>query len=103
MASYARDSGNAEANRYLLPLLDATLHLGRLSLARDKLVSSGRPELADEVERELQLIRAQAQTVDGLPLLGVTRTAESGADDFAAMMGLESQSSAQQGRHCRGP
>ena len=28
---------------------------GRLSLARDKLVSSGRAELADEVERELVL------------------------------------------------
>ncbi|MFJ4345755.1 methyl-accepting chemotaxis protein [Pseudomonas sp. NPDC089401] len=96
LTAYARDSGNSEANRYLLPLFDATLHLGRLSLARDKLVSSGRAELADEVERELQLIRAQAQAIDGLPLLGVTRTAESGADDFAAMMGLQSQASEQQ-------
>ncbi len=96
LAGYARDSGSADANRYLLPVLDATVHLGRLSLARDKLVSSGRPELADEVERELQLIRTQAQAIDSLPLLGVTRAAESVADDFAAMMGLETQASAQQ-------
>ncbi|AXO86935.1 methyl-accepting chemotaxis protein [Pseudomonas parafulva] len=96
LASYARDSGSAEAPRYLTPLLDASLHLGRLALARDKLVSSGRAELADEVERELQQIRAQAQLIDALPLLGVTRAAESGADDFAAMMGLQSQANERQ-------
>ncbi|WP_439129889.1 methyl-accepting chemotaxis protein [Pseudomonas putida] len=96
LAGYARDSASSEASRYLLPLLDASVHLGRLSLARDKLVSSGRAELADEVERELQLIRAQAQVIDNLPLLGVTRAAESNADDFAAMMGLETQAAGQQ-------
>ncbi|WP_457378767.1 methyl-accepting chemotaxis protein [Pseudomonas sp. TE6288] len=96
LAGYARDSGKADASRYLTPLLEASLHLGRLSLARDKLVSSGRAELADEVDRELQQIAAQAQAIDGLPLLGVTRAAESNADDFAAMMGLESQASAEQ-------
>jgi len=96
LSAYARDSGSSEANRYLAPLLDASVHLGRLSLARDKLVGSGRAELADEVERELQLIRNQAQIIDGLPLLGVTRAAESSADDFAAMMGLESQANGQQ-------
>ncbi|WP_411830305.1 methyl-accepting chemotaxis protein [Pseudomonas mosselii] len=96
LASYARDSASSEAGRYLTPLLEASVHLGRLSLARDKLVSSGRAELAAEVERELQLITAQAQAIDDLPLLGVTRAAESNADDFAAMMGLESQASSQQ-------
>ena len=96
LAAYARDSGSPEASRYLAPLLDASVHLGRLSLARGKLVSSGRAELADEVERELQLIGAQAQVIDGLPLLGVTRAAESNADDFAALMGLESQAGEQQ-------
>ncbi|MCO7516103.1 methyl-accepting chemotaxis protein [Pseudomonas guariconensis] len=95
LATYARDSANPEAERYLVPLFDASLHLGRLSLARDKLVSSGRAELADEVERELQAIRAQAQVIDSLPLLGVTRAAESNADDFAALMGLETQASDQ--------
>ncbi|MCI0914251.1 methyl-accepting chemotaxis protein [Pseudomonas putida] len=96
LANYARDSASSEASRYLLPLFDASVHLGRLSLARDKLVSSGRAELADEVERELQLIRAQAQVIDNLPLLGVTRAAESNADDFAAMMGLETQTAGEQ-------
>lgn len=96
LAAYARDSASSDAARYLLPVLDASVHLGRLSLARDKLVSSGRAELAEEVERELQLIRSQASVIEGLPLLGVTRSAESGSDDFAAMMGLQSQASEQQ-------
>ncbi|MBJ9974722.1 methyl-accepting chemotaxis protein [Pseudomonas sp. S75] len=91
LASYARDSGSTDAPRYLAPLLEASLHLGRMASARDKLISSGRAELADEVERELQQIRTQAQQIDALPLLGVTRAAESSADDFAAMMGLQSQ------------
>ena len=95
LAAYARDSASPDAGRYLTPLLDASVHLGRLSLARDKLVISGRAELADEVERELQLIRAQAQAIDSLPLLGVTRAAESNADDFAALMGLQAQASEQ--------
>ncbi|MCV9919978.1 methyl-accepting chemotaxis protein [Pseudomonas sp. BT-42-2] len=96
LASYARDSGSSDAPRYLAPVLDAAVHLGRLSLARDKLVSSGRAELADEVERELQLIRTQAEAIDALPLLGVTRAAESNADDFAALMGLQTRASEQQ-------
>lgn len=90
LARYAHDSGHPEAARYQPALLEASLHLGRLSLARDKLVSSGRSELADEVERELQLIVTQAKALDALPLLGVTAAVESGADDFAAMMGLQS-------------
>ncbi|MFK8331172.1 methyl-accepting chemotaxis protein [Pseudomonas sp. BJa5] len=91
LASYAKDSGNDAAGRYTPVLFKAALHLSRLSLARDKLVSSGRSELADEVQRELQLIIAQAQALDELPLLGVTHSSQSGADDFAALMGLESQ------------
>ncbi|MFK0086333.1 methyl-accepting chemotaxis protein [Pseudomonas sp. NPDC090755] len=91
LASYAKDSGGDATERYSPVLFKAALHLSRLSLARDKLVSSGRSELADEVQRELQLILAQAQALDELPLLGVTRSSESSADDFAALMGLESQ------------
>lgn len=79
------------AAAYLPPLFTASQHLGRLSLAREKLVSSGRSELAADVERELASIRAQAQQLDNLPLLGVTASSESGSDDFAALMGLESQ------------
>lgn len=74
---------------WLTPLLNASQHLGKLSLARDKLVSSGRSELAADVEREVSNIRAQAQLIDTLPLLGVTSGTESNTDDFAAMMGLE--------------
>lgn len=95
LAGYAQGSTSEQAQRYLAPLLDAAVHLGRLSLARDKLVSSGRAELAEEVERELQQVRVQAEQIAALPLLGVTRAAESGADDFAALMGLQSQASEQ--------
>lgn len=64
------------APAYLPPLFAASQHLGRLSLARDKLVSSGRSELAADVERELQSIRTQAESLDSLPLLGVTASNE---------------------------
>ncbi|MNI02032.1 Methyl-accepting chemotaxis protein CtpL [compost metagenome] len=84
LSQYAK--GNAA---YLTPLLAASQHLGRLSLARDKLVSSGRSELAADVEREVSNIRTQAEQIDALPLLGVTASNESNTDDFAAMMGLE--------------
>ena len=84
LSQYA--SGNVA---YLTPLLAASRHLGKLSLARDKLVSSGRSELAADVEREVSNIRLQAERLDALPLLGVTASNESSTDDFAAMMGLE--------------
>ena len=84
LSQYA--SRNAD---YLTPLLAASQHLGKLSLARDKLVGSGRSELAAEVEREVGNIRAQATTLEALPLLGIAASSESNTDDFAAMMGLE--------------
>jgi len=84
LSQYA--SGHAA---YLTPLLGASQHLGKLSLARDKLVSSGRSELAGDVEREVANIRTQAAQLDALPLLGVTASSESNTDDFAAMMGLQ--------------
>ncbi|MDF9776595.1 methyl-accepting chemotaxis protein [Pseudomonas baetica] len=86
LSQYA--SGNAS---YLTPLLIASQHLGKLSLARDKLVSSGRSELAADVEREVANIRTQAEKLDALPLLGVTTSSESNTDDFASMMGLENK------------
>ncbi|MGE8152411.1 methyl-accepting chemotaxis protein [Pseudomonas vancouverensis] len=89
LSQYA--GGNAA---YLTPLLAASQHLGKLSLARDKLVSSGRSELAADVEREVASIRAQAEIIDALPLLGVTTSSESNTDDFASMMGLENQEKA---------
>jgi methyl-accepting chemotaxis protein len=79
-------SGNAA---YMTPLLAASQHVSKLSLARDKLVSSGRSELAADVEREVASIRTQAELLGALPLLGVASSNESGSDDFTAMMGLE--------------
>lgn len=93
LANYAGASQPAAAG-YQAPLLGATLHLARLSLARDKLVSSGRSELAGDVQRELQAMQAQAAVIDALPLLGVAATGESATDDFASMMGLESTAAA---------
>ncbi|MDI3356120.1 methyl-accepting chemotaxis protein [Pseudomonas sp. UYIF39] len=94
-ASLDQLSQYASANAaYLTPLLAASQHLGKLSLARDKLVSSGRSELAADVEREVSSIRTQAELLDTLPLLGVTSTSESNTDDFSAMMGLENNDKA---------
>jgi methyl-accepting chemotaxis protein len=89
LSQYALGVNSPEAARYLAPLLAASQHLGKLSLARDKLVSSGRAELADDVEREVGNIRSQADVLGQLPLLGVKASAESTADDFSALMGLE--------------
>ena len=89
LSQYAIGVKSSEAARYLPPLLAASQHLGKLSLARDKLVSSGRAELAGDVEREVGNIRGQADLLEQLPLLGVKASAESSADDFSALMGLE--------------
>ncbi|MBI6564161.1 methyl-accepting chemotaxis protein [Pseudomonas synxantha] len=89
LSQYASGVNSADAARYLPALLAASQHLGKLSLARDKLVSSGRAELADEVEREIVNMRTQAELLGQLPLLGVKVSAESNTDDFSALMGLE--------------
>ncbi|PSL94163.1 chemotaxis protein [Pseudomonas sp. R9.37] len=95
LSQYATGVTSPDAARYLPPLLAASQHLGKLSLARDKVVSSGRAELADEVEREVASIRTQADLLAQLPLLGVKASAESSADDFSAMLGLESSEKAE--------
>jgi len=89
LSQYAIQAKTPEAAAYLPLLLTASSHLAKLSLARDKLVSSGRSELAADVERELASIRGQAEQLEALPLLGVTASSESSTDDFSAMMGLE--------------
>ncbi|KAA6178692.1 methyl-accepting chemotaxis protein, partial [Pseudomonas veronii] len=89
LSRYAIGVNTPDAARYLPPLLAAAQHLGKLSLARDKLVSSGRAELADDVEREVGNIRSQADLLEQLPLLGVKASTESNTDDFSALMGLE--------------
>ncbi|PMY62740.1 MULTISPECIES: methyl-accepting chemotaxis protein [Pseudomonas] len=90
LSQYATGAAsNPSAATYLPLLLTASQHLGKLSLARDKLVSSGRSELAADVEREVSNMRAQAEQLETLPLLGVAASNASNTDDFAAMMGLE--------------
>ncbi|SDH70091.1 Methyl-accepting chemotaxis protein [Pseudomonas flavescens] len=92
IARYA-DEGQGEAvQAYRLPLFEAAQHLARLALARDKLVSSGRSELAADVEREVQSLQALAKAIDGLALLGLTDEAASGGNAFASLMGLDSDS-----------
>jgi len=89
LGQYATASPGPESAAYLPALLTAAQHLSKLSLARDKLVSSGRSELAVDVEREVTNIRSQAGLIDALPLLGVASSQASNSDDFAAMMGLQ--------------
>ena len=91
LSQYANQASGPDAHAYLVPLLNASQHLAKLSLSRDKLVSSGRSELAADVARELDNMRAQAQTIEALPLLGVSADSASASDDFAALMGLESE------------
>ncbi|MBG4894493.1 methyl-accepting chemotaxis protein [Pseudomonas aeruginosa] len=81
-------AGQPQAGVYRPPLLLASLHLTRLSLARAKLVESANPALAGDVERELANLREQAGRIEALPLLGVLDEQRSASDDFAAMMGL---------------
>ncbi|MBH9307206.1 methyl-accepting chemotaxis protein [Pseudomonas aeruginosa] len=81
-------AGQPQAGAYRTPLLLASLHLTRLSLARAKLVESANPALAGDVERELANLREQAGRLEALPLLGVRDEQRSASDDFAAMMGL---------------
>ncbi|MBG7030026.1 methyl-accepting chemotaxis protein [Pseudomonas aeruginosa] len=76
-----------QAGAYRTPLLLASLHLTRLSLARAKLVESATPALAGAVERELAHLREQAGRIEALPLLGVLDEQRSASDDFAAMRG----------------
>ncbi|MCY1399298.1 Methyl-accepting chemotaxis protein CtpL [compost metagenome] len=91
LASYAAGNGSPDAAGYQAPLFGAVQHLARLSAAREKLISSGRSELAADVERELAAIAGHIQVIETLPLLGVTRSQASGSDDFAALMGLQNE------------
>ncbi|MDF3193842.1 methyl-accepting chemotaxis protein [Pseudomonas sp. 1928-m] len=93
LAQYA-DSGAAD--NYRRPLLIAARHLTRLAHARDKLVRSGRSELASEVERELAALSKQAQALGDLPLLGVADASQSSSDSFADLLGLDASSESSQ-------
>ncbi|TBU76719.1 chemotaxis protein [Pseudomonas daroniae] len=92
IARYADEGQGETAQAYRHPLFEASQHLARLALARDKLVSSGRSELAADVEREVQSLQEQAKALDGLALLGVADEATSGGSAFASLLGLDSDS-----------
>ena len=102
LGAYADASQNPVAAQYRTPLLQAGLHLTRLAHARAKLVESGNPALAEDIQRELEALRQQAERIDALPLLGVLEQQASASDDFAAMMGLQSQPAAQAQSEDRG-
>ncbi len=91
LGTYADASQNPTAAEYRTPLLLAGLHLTRLALARAKLVESGNPALAEDIQRELATLRQLAERIEALPLLGVLEQQASASDDFATMMGLESR------------
>ncbi|KFX71519.1 chemotaxis protein [Pseudomonas taeanensis MS-3] len=88
LAQYVDSSAETSANGYRPALFAAALHLTRLAHARAKLVSSGRSELAADVERELAALEQQVKTLAALPLLGVTEDSSSASTGFAAMLGL---------------
>ena len=90
LAHYADSAAADVAHAYRQPLFVAAQHLSRLAHARAKLVSSGRSELASDVERELAVLGRQAQALDALPLLGVADDSSSSSAAFSALLGLTS-------------
>ncbi|MNQ53975.1 Methyl-accepting chemotaxis protein CtpL [compost metagenome] len=90
LAHYADSAAADAAHAYRQPLFVAAQHLARLAHARAKLVSSGRSELAADVERELAALALQAQALEALPLLGVADDSSSASADFSALLGLAS-------------
>ncbi|OBY93212.1 chemotaxis protein [Pseudomonas sp. AU11447] len=102
LGAYADASQNPAAAEYRTPLLQAGLHLTRLAHARAKLVESGNPALAEDIQRELETLRQLAERIDALPLLGVLEQQASASDDFAAMMGLDSLPAAEAQSEDRG-
>jgi methyl-accepting chemotaxis protein len=89
LAHYADSASLADATTYQNALLAAARHLMRLAHARDRLVRSGRDDLAVEVERELTLLSKQAQRINNLPLLGVADEVSTSANSFSNLLGLE--------------
>ncbi|WP_417788044.1 methyl-accepting chemotaxis protein [Stutzerimonas xanthomarina] len=92
---YAAQGQHEAVTLYQQPLFESSRQLLRLSHARAKLTTSGNGELAAEVEQALQAITNEAQTLQALPLLGVTSEQKSGASTFAALLDLDEQAPAQ--------
>ncbi|WP_019340134.1 methyl-accepting chemotaxis protein [Stutzerimonas stutzeri] len=92
---YAAQTQHEAAAQYQQPLFEASRQLLRLSHARAKLTASGNEELAVEVEQALQAVTKQVQTLEALPLLGVTSEQKSTTSTFAALLDLDEQTPAQ--------
>jgi len=99
---YRAQADHPNARDYPQPLFAASQHLLRLSHARGKLVSSGRDELAGEVEQALHALEQEASRLDALPLLGVLAAQQSTASSFAALLELDSDTGPQQNSEDRG-
>ncbi|WP_454254585.1 methyl-accepting chemotaxis protein [Pseudomonas sp. Marseille-Q8238] len=96
LAQYSQEGNTADAARYQPHLFKAAQHLARLGHARDKLVSSGRSELAADVDRELAALGQQASQIDSLPLLGVSASQDSASSSFADLLGLDTSNQDEQ-------
>ncbi|MFL9814493.1 methyl-accepting chemotaxis protein [Stutzerimonas sp. VN223-3] len=88
---YVTQSTQLVAVEYQTPLFEASRQLLRLSHARGKLVSSGRDDLAAEVEQALQALGKEAAALNTLPLLGIATEQRSGGSAFAALLDLNNQ------------
>ncbi len=85
---YTTQAPTSVAADYQGALFTTAQHLLRLAHARSRLMSSGRDELAGDLNQILQLLSADARHLDSLPALGVGEVQSSTADDFAALLGL---------------
>ena len=85
---YRTQASHPSALDYQRPLLAGSQQLLRLSHARGKLVSTGRDELAGDVEQTLRNLKQEAEALDALPLLGVESADHSAASNFAALLDL---------------
>jgi len=92
---YARQSDRPQAGAYQEPLFAASRHLLRLSHARGKLVSTGRDELAAEVEQPLQMLDQEAAKLQSLSLLGIASKTQSSVPSFADLLELDTDSEQQ--------
>ncbi len=92
---YRAQATHPNARDYRQPLFAASQQLLRLSHARGKLVSSGRDELAGEVEQALHALQQEASRLDALPLLGVLAAQQSTASSFAALLELDNDTGQQ--------
>jgi len=96
LAAYAQSSTDPAAAAYRSPLFEASQQLLRLSHARGKLIASGREQLVDEVLQAREALQRTAERIQQLPLLGVLEPQHSAANDFAALLDLQTEQTQQE-------